>query len=126
MNKEEFAHSIDLTPLYNKIREMLNSPELGFTTEINNAYIKIKSNDILAKTGIFALAINECIAETFNSSVHKEEATDDTPEYMYCWGTIDLRYRSHSGGSNGMEILRFDYNYKNSGEWNFKEARNNE
>lgn len=122
MTKEEFAQHIDLTPLYTKLRDMLNSPELGFTTNITGDYISITSTDIIPKTGVFILAIQSCTVQTFNSRIHKMEATDTIPEYYYYWGTIDLRYTSHTGGSNGMEILRFDYNYNNDGKWNFKEA----
>ena len=32
------------------------------------------------------------------------------------WGSIDLFYRHHNGGTNGAEILRFNYD---NGKWKF-------
>ena len=121
----DFANSVDPEPLYNKIREMVGDKSIQFKSEVREgregAYIKVSSDNIVDKCGIFQLAIKECYIGTFSTGiVVKDEEKGGNP---YWWGSIDLSYSSHSGGSNGMEILRFNYNRNNDGKWEFAESR---
>lgn len=116
----EFAESIDLSPLYNKLKQMLGINDLSFTDKLvarpGNIYIDIKSNNIIDYCGVFKLALSECHVETFNSSIIISEDTNEP----YWWGTFDLRYAHKNGGTNGVKFLRFSYNEKPN-EWLFRE-----
>lgn len=117
---KEFAESIDLTPLYDKLKEMTGIDSLSFTDRViartGDVYIDIKSNDIIDYCGVFKLALTECHIETFNSGIVISEDTDEP----YWWGTMDLRYTHKGGGFNGSRILRFSYN-EEPGNWLFNE-----
>lgn len=125
--EREFADSIDPEPLFNKIREMVGDNSIQFKYEVQESrgdlYPRLKTDNIVDKCGIFQLAIKECYIGTFNTGISFEgtEGNKDLNK-PYWWGTIDLSYSSHSGGSNGMEILRFQFS-KDEG-WNFHESRN--
>lgn len=125
--QKDFAESVDPEPLYNKIREMVGDNSIQFKSEIKEgregAYIQVSTDNVVDKCGIFQLAIKECYIGTFSTGIAiKDEEKGGNP---YWWGSIDLSYSSHGGGSNGMEILRFDYNRNNDGEWEFAESRGN-
>lgn len=125
--EKEFAESIDPEPLFDKIREMVGDNSLQFKFELKEdrgqIYPKVTTDNVVDKCGIFQLAIKECYIGTFSTGIafsdkDEEEANWSNP---FWWGSIDLRYSSHGGGSNGMEILRF--NYKKDGGWDFRESR---
>lgn len=117
---KEFADSIDLTPLYDKIKQMAGISNIEFTSKVierpGDVYIDIKSNDLIDSCGLFKLALRECYIETFNSGIVTSKDTNNT----YWWGTMDLRYQSKQGGTNGVRFLRFSYN-EEPNKWLFNE-----
>ena len=124
--EREFADSIDPEPLFNKIREMVGDDSIQFKYDIKEAngtlYPRLESDNVVDKCGIFQLAIKECYIGTFSTGISFEDTGGNKDlDKPYWWGSIDLSYSSHSGGSNGMEILRFQF--AKDGGWSFFESR---
>ena len=115
----DFAEEIDLTPLYDKLRQMSGISGLEFTSkvDVSPAHIEIQSVSVLDACGVFKLGLQNCVFETFNSRINFLEDSD----VPYWWGTIDLRYSNKRGGTNGIEVLRFSYN-EEPGKWIFNEV----
>ena len=103
-SKEEFIKTIDLEPLYEEIRNLVGDKEIYFNYEIRKDYIDIKSNELIDKIGMMGIALKSVRLETFNSSI----TYDQKEQKAYWWGSIDFRYQIADGGTNGMEVLRFE------------------
>lgn len=117
MDKLEFVKSVNLEELFNKIKEVLGI-EVEFEVEIktdyrNSPYINIESNNLVNQSGIFAKVFSDVRVQTFNTSIAKDEKTN---EYYY-WLTVSLRHQLKEGGSNGVKLLTAWYQ---NNEWKFE------
>jgi hypothetical protein len=72
--------------------------------------ISFSSNNLVSKSGIFALAIKEVKVSSFGSGI---EVKDDKGRSLW-WVGIDLRYEGRSAGRNGMNIATGYYDFTDS------------
>lgn len=113
--KYEFAESISLEPVFNKLREMVDMPNLKFTSSIKedrygNPRISFESEDIADKTGFLKYMFKELRIASFASVISLEPL--GAPFTYY--GTANFTYIHPDGGSNGYGILSYSYI---DGEW---------
>lgn len=110
---EEFFNSIDFTPLYKKVNELVEL-DLHFDTVLeaprknyqHSEYFTIKGRENLVDYfPILRPAWKEMYIQTFSHSIAVKERTGE----LCIWGTLDYAYIHQDGGSNGAEILTFWY-----------------
>lgn len=118
--KEDFIKTIDLEPLYEEIRNMINVKDVRFESKIVEGryekYIEIKSEELIDKVGIMIVALKSVRLETFNTSIEFDKET----QTAYWWGSIDFRYENAGGGSNGIEVLIFRFE---DGKYTFRRTK---
>ena len=105
----EILKAIDYSPLENKLSEVVGS-SIKLTANVKQyrgerPRLEFESQDIRDFCGVFGIVLKDCVLSTFGTGFFKD--SDDI------WGRIDLRYSHKEGGSNGMELLRYQYSEDN-------------
>ncbi len=106
--------AIDFKPLEDKLSEVLGMP-ITLTSEIkqyrgDRPIIKFESQDVRDACGVFGMILSNCVISTFGTGFYKN--SDDI------WGRMDLQYSHKEGGSNGMDLLQYEYSQENG--WRFR------
>lgn len=107
-------YDIDIKPLEDKISSMVGvSIKLDHEvakTRSGEEYIKIKSPNLVDKTGVFRPALKEVYIEEFGGGLKDN----------VFWISIHFVYKIKSGGSNGMDLLTAWYDI-NTKKWQFRD-----
>ena len=105
---------IDFTNLEQILNKMFKGANLKIEYNPGDRKPKVTHSSLLKQIGIFKYAISGISVGFFNWW-HQNNIIS---------GTIDLFYRSHGGGTNGMEIMRVTYD-PTSKNWKIKLTSSN-
>ena len=111
-----FAQSIDFTPLFAKIEELIGV-NVTFETPVlqqnisDNHWVDIHSEDVVAYAGIFAAAMSRVTITNFGGGIYEKD------DEMRFWMPVHLHFELKSGGTNGAEL--FNARYTTADGWTF-------
>ena len=100
------------TPLFDHIRKTIGA-NAELSIDLSGKYPEIKCDNLVAKSGIFAAVISEVEVSIFGFG-----QSSTTDQY---WMSINLAYKSKSGGTNGMKICDAWYDMDED-KWEFANA----
>lgn len=126
---EEYQKNLDLTPLFNWIKEVTGISDLKFNVEKTNRNkdyrIEFESDNIIDKCGVMKFAFNDVRINSFGNGVtttapnyYDSEKIDYNKDYdLYYWVSLHFSYQLVEGGSNG---CKFGRAMCKEGKWEFK------
>ena len=110
-NEQELIKKIEseITPAFVKFAKEHNipakNPVIKMETGRNSKYIDL-STDNIDDLGVFANVLKSCIFVFFSGrQVEFKHVEDELFFKPVVWSTLNLSYRSKSGGSNGMNYI---------------------
>lgn len=109
--------TIDYTPLFDHIRQVLNLPPtvvLGMDIQPDSARPEFISPNIVDYCGAFSAVCKWVEVQRFGFSIGYGKDVNQ-PQM---WFGVCLRYGSNSGGTNGVNI--FDAYYNEDEGWSFR------
>lgn len=125
---QEYADNLDLTPLFNWLKEITGINDLTFEvkkdTDAGKPRLNWESNNIVDKIGVMKFAFKDVRLESFGNGVtttapdyYDSEVIDFNKDYdVYYWCSVHFGYEHIDGGTNGASIGKA---VCKEGKWSF-------
>lgn len=118
-----WAEKLNLEPLFDHIRDILELPDLKFTYEVRDSgrgvNLMFESQDLSNRVGFLKALFANIKVASFNSDVRYSKEDDEEEATPKLWGTASFRYTHPMGGSNGHSFLT--YWYQDDRGWYFRQ-----
>ena len=127
---KEFFDKIPFEELYNKIREVLGDNSIKFNDARFKGYyydrflVEIESENLADKCGIMSPVYKEVLVDDFGAGIIEIKEKENSGN-LRLYVPVDFSFKYKSGGTNGIEILRAEYDEKDGWIFNTSSIENN-